>query len=124
MARATRVARRRGLTLSLFGSYLAVALGIVCAFALVLGYLAYGAADQEWFKRAATSTEPFVGQAWQAGSEVLVRLCAPARAPQGQLRGVLAVDVLMRPVQEILARARLAPTTVAEVLTERGVVVA
>ena len=45
--------------------------------------------DQEWFRRAATSTEPFVGTPWRAGPEVMVGIYAPVRTPEGQLRGVL-----------------------------------
>lgn len=80
--------------------------------------------DQEWFKRAATSTEPFVGGVWQVGPDVVAGVYAPARAPEGQLRGVVAADLSLRRVQEILGQARLGMGAVAEVLTVGGVLVA
>ena len=40
--------------------------------------------DQEWFKRAATSTDPFVGAPWRAGPEILVQ--CTVRTTEGQLR--------------------------------------
>lgn len=83
-----------------------------------------GVGDQEWFKRAATSAEPFLAGAVQAGPDVLVSLYAPARTAEGQLRGVIAVDLSLKRVQDLLAQARLGPGAVAEVLSEGGLVVA
>ena len=80
--------------------------------------------DQEWFKRAATSTEPFVGVPWRAGPEVLVGIYAPVRTAEGQLRGVLALDVLLRGVQDLLAQARVSAGTATALVTDQGVVVA
>jgi signal transduction histidine kinase/HAMP domain-containing protein len=80
--------------------------------------------DQEWFKRAATSTDPFVGVPWRAGPEILVGIYAPVRTTEGQLRGVLALDLLLKRVQEVLAQAKLAPGTAAALVTDRGAVVA
>jgi signal transduction histidine kinase len=81
-------------------------------------------AEQPWFKRAATSTEAFFGAPWQAGPDVLVGIYTPLRTPEGQLRGVLAVDLSLKPVQDLLLQARLATGVVAVLLTDRGVVVA
>jgi signal transduction histidine kinase len=81
-------------------------------------------ADQDWFKRASTSTEAFLGSPWQAGPDVLVGLYAPVRSPEGQLHGVLAADLSLKRVQEALGQARLGPGVVAAVLTDRGVVAA
>jgi len=81
--------------------------------------------DLEWFKRAATSTEPFVGAPWRAGPEVFVGIYAPARTPEGQLRGVLALDLFLRRVQDLLVQARpSSPGTVAALVTDGGTVVA
>lgn len=80
--------------------------------------------DQEWFKRAVTATQPFVGDPRQAGPDVLVGFYAAARTPEGQLRGVLAADLNLKRVQDILARARLSSGSVAELLNERDLVVA
>jgi signal transduction histidine kinase len=81
--------------------------------------------DQEWFKRAATSTEPFAGAPSRSGPDVVVGLYAPVRTPEGQLRGVLAIDLLLKRVQDLLVQPRGAlPGTVAALLTDRGVVVA
>jgi len=81
-------------------------------------------ADQDWFKRAATSMQPFVGEPRFVGPDVVVGLFAPARAPDGQLRAVIAPELALRRVQDILSRAKLENDAVAEVLNERGVVVA
>ncbi len=43
--------------------------------------------DQEGFKRAATSTDPFVGTPSRAGPEVVVGSYTPVRTKQGQLAG-------------------------------------
>jgi signal transduction histidine kinase len=83
-----------------------------------------GLGDQEWFKRAATSTQPFVGEPRQVGPDVVVGLFAAARASDGQFRGVVAADLNLRRVQDLLARARLREGTVAEVVSDRGLVVA
>jgi signal transduction histidine kinase len=83
-----------------------------------------GVGDQEWFKRAATSTEAFVGLPWRAGSEVMVGLYAPVRTPEGQLRGVLALDLMLKRVQEVLGQAKLSSGGVTALVTDRGVVVA
>jgi signal transduction histidine kinase/HAMP domain-containing protein len=80
--------------------------------------------DQEWFKRAATATEPFVGAPWRAGPDILVGLYAPVRTPEGQLRGVFALDLLLKRVQDLLVQVKLPPGAVAALLTDRGVVVA
>src|SRR5262245_34980588 len=80
--------------------------------------------DQEWFKRAATSTDPFVGIPARVGPEILVGIYAPVRTPEGQLRGVLALDLLLKRVQELLSQAKLPPGTVAALVTDRGIVVA
>jgi len=78
--------------------------------------------DQEWFKRAATSTEPSLGGASQVGPDVLVSVYAPARTPEGRLRGVMVADLSLKRVQEMLSQARLAKGAVAELLTEKAVV--
>jgi signal transduction histidine kinase len=80
--------------------------------------------DQEWFKRAATSTEPFVGVPWRAGPEVLVGIYAPVRTAEGQLLGVLALDLLLKRVQDLLAQAHLSAGTAAAVVSDQGIVVA
>lgn len=80
--------------------------------------------DQAWFKRAATSTQPLVGEPRQAGPDVVVGLYAPARTSDGQLRGVLAADLTLKRIQAILGRAGLPTGAVGEVLSERGLVVA
>src|SRR5262245_42865531 len=81
-------------------------------------------ADQEWFKRAATSTEPIVGLPWRAGPDVLVGLYAPVRTPEGQLRGVLGLDVPLKRVQDILAQVKLPQGSVAALVSDQGLVVA
>jgi signal transduction histidine kinase len=80
--------------------------------------------DQEWFKRAATSTQPLIGEPRQVGPDIVIGLYAPARTADGQLRGVIAADLSLKRVQDILARARLRTGAVAEILSDRGVVVA
>ncbi|HEY7138865.1 MAG TPA: ATP-binding protein [Methylomirabilota bacterium] len=80
--------------------------------------------DQEWFKRAATSTDPFVGAPWRAGPEILVGIYAPVRTGEGQLRGVLALDLDLKRVQDLLAQAKLSEGSAAALVTDRGVVVA
>src|SRR5262249_38194910 len=80
--------------------------------------------DQEWFKRAATSTDPFVGAPARVGPEVMVGIYAPVRTPEGQLRGVFALDLLLKRVQELLGQAKLPSGAAAAVVTDRGVVVA
>jgi signal transduction histidine kinase len=81
--------------------------------------------DQSWFKRAATSTEPFTGAPSRSGPDVVVGLYAPVRTPEGQLRGVLAVDLLLKRVQDLLVQPKGALAgTVAALVTDRGVVVA
>jgi signal transduction histidine kinase len=80
--------------------------------------------DQEWFKRAATSADPFVGVPARAGPDVVVGIYAPVRTSEGQLRGVLALDLLLRRVQELLAQGSLGPGGAAALVTDRGVVVA
>jgi len=81
-------------------------------------------ADQDWFKRAATSTEPLTGPPRQVGPNVVIGFYAPARTADGQFRGVVAGDLSLRRVQEILGRTKLQAGAVAEVLTAQGVVVA
>lgn len=80
--------------------------------------------DQPWFKKAATSTQPFVGEPRQAGQDVVIGVYAPARSADGQLRGVLAADLTLKRLQAVLGRTGLPSGAVAEVLTERGLVVA
>jgi signal transduction histidine kinase len=81
--------------------------------------------DQEWFKRAVTSTEPFLGAPWRTGPDVLVGIYAPVRTAEGQLRGVLALDLFLKRVQDLLAQARSSPSgTVAALVTDGGTVVA
>jgi signal transduction histidine kinase/HAMP domain-containing protein len=80
--------------------------------------------DQDWFKKAATAPDPFVGVPSRAGPDVVVGLYAPVRTSEGQLRGVLAMDLQLRRVQELLAQGKLAPGSVAALVTDRGVVVA
>jgi signal transduction histidine kinase len=81
--------------------------------------------DQEWFKRAATSTEASVGAPSRTGPDVLVGVHAPVRTPEGQLRGVLALDLPLKRVQNLLAQVKgSTPGTVTALLTDRGVVVA
>jgi signal transduction histidine kinase len=80
--------------------------------------------DQEWFKRAATSTEPFVGVPSRVGPEVSVGIYAPIRTPEGQLRGVLAADLILKRVQDLLGQTKSLPGTVSALVTDRGVVVA
>ncbi|MGH7321068.1 MAG: ATP-binding protein, partial [Candidatus Rokuibacteriota bacterium] len=81
-------------------------------------------ADRDWFKQAATATQPFVGGPRQSGPDVVVGFYGPVRTGDGQFRGAVAADLALRRVQEILGRARLQPDAVAEVLTSQGVVVA
>jgi signal transduction histidine kinase len=80
--------------------------------------------DQEWFKRTATSTDPLVGVPARAGSEIVVGIYAPVRTPEGQLRGVLALELLLKRVQDLLSQAKLAPGGAAALVTDRGIVVA
>jgi signal transduction histidine kinase len=81
--------------------------------------------DQEWFKRAVTSTEAAVGAPSRTGPDVVVGVHAPVRTPEGQLRGVLTLDLLLKRVQDLLAPAKgSTPGTVTALLTDRGVVVA
>jgi signal transduction histidine kinase/HAMP domain-containing protein len=81
--------------------------------------------DQDWFKRAATSTETSVGAPSRTGPDIVVGLYAPVRTPEGQLRGVLALDLLLKRVQDLLAQVKGATSgTVTALLTDRGVVVA
>ena len=49
---------------------------------------------------------------------------APVRTTEGQLRGVLALDLLLKRVQDLLAQAKLSPGSAAALVTDRGVVVA
>ena len=81
-------------------------------------------ADQDWFKQAATATQPFAGPPRQVGQEVVVGLYAPARTSDGQFRGVVAGDLGLRRVQEILGRTKLQSGAVAEVVTGSGLVIA
>lgn len=80
--------------------------------------------DQPWFKKAATSTQAFVGEPRQVGQDVAVGVYVPARTADGQLRGVLAADLTLKRLQTVLGRTGLPSGAVAEVLTERGLVVA
>src|SRR5262249_38077121 len=54
----------------------------------------------------------------------MVGVYAPVRTPEGQLRGVLALDLLLKRVQELLGQTKLAPGAAAALVTDRGVVVA
>ncbi len=83
-----------------------------------------GLGDQEWFKRAATSTQPFVGEPRQVGPDLVVGMYTPARTADGQFRGVVAADLNLRRFQDLLVRARLREGTVAEVVTDKGLVIA
>jgi signal transduction histidine kinase len=78
--------------------------------------------DQEWFKRAATSTQPFVGEVRQVGPDLVLGLFAAARTLDAQFRGVVAADLNLRRIQEMLGRAR--GTGMALVVTEGGAVLA
>jgi signal transduction histidine kinase len=78
--------------------------------------------DQEWFKRAATSTQPVFGEPRQAGPDLAIGFYVPMRTPDGQLKGVIAADLNLKRVQDLLARARLRSGTVAQVVTDRGTV--
>ena len=49
---------------------------------------------------------------------------APVRTPEGQLRGVLAVDLVLKRAQDLLGQVKSLPGTVAALVTDRGVVVA
>ena len=80
--------------------------------------------DQEWFKRAATSTDPFVGTPSRAGPEVVVGIYTPVRTSEGQLRGVLALDLLLKRIQDLLVRGTSRPGSAAALVTDRGIVVA
>jgi len=80
--------------------------------------------DQEWFKRAATSTQPFIGEPRLTGQDVTVGVYTAVRTTDNQFRGVVAGDLNLRRFQDLLARGRLREGTVAEVVTDRGVVVA
>ena len=80
--------------------------------------------DQEWFKRAATSTDPFVGTPSRAGPEVVVGIYTPVRTSEGQLRGVLALDLLLKRIQDLLVVRNLASGSAAALVTDRGIVVA
>lgn len=80
--------------------------------------------DQEWFKRAATSTDPFVGAPTRVGPDVVVGIYAPVRTSEGQLRGVLALELLLKRVQDLLGQAKLSPGSAAALVTDRGIVVA
>src|SRR5262245_1928564 len=80
--------------------------------------------DQDWFKRAATSTQPFIGEPRLAAQDVVVGIYTAVRTTDNQFRGVVAGDLNLRRFQDLLARARLREGIVAEVVTERGVVVA
>lgn len=80
--------------------------------------------DQEWFKRAATSTDPFVGTPTRAGPEVVVGIYTPVRTSEGQLRGVLALDLFLKRIQDLLVLGNLASGSAAALVTDRGIVVA
>jgi len=81
-------------------------------------------ADQAWFRQAATSTAPFNGLPRQEGQDILVGLYAPVRTTDGQFRGVVAADLAMRRLQEILAQPPLQSGAAAELLSAQGLVVA
>jgi signal transduction histidine kinase/HAMP domain-containing protein len=83
-----------------------------------------GLADQLWFKRAATSTQPFIGEPRQVGPDVVIGFYTPARTPDGQFRGVLAGDLSLKRVQDVLGRVRLPQGAVVEVVSDRGLIVA
>jgi signal transduction histidine kinase len=78
-----------------------------------------GLGDQDWFKRAATSSQPFVGETRQA-QDLMLGVYAPIRAPDSQLRGVVAADLNLRRIQGLLGRVR--GGAVAQLLTENGTV--
>jgi signal transduction histidine kinase/HAMP domain-containing protein len=83
-----------------------------------------GLGDQDWFKRAATSTQPFVGEPRQAAQDLVLGVYAPIRAPDSQLRGVVAADLNLRRIQGMLSRVSPRSGAVAQLVTEGGIVLA
>jgi signal transduction histidine kinase len=83
-----------------------------------------GVGDQDWFKRAATATEPFAAGATARGPDIQVGLFAAARTPEGSLHGVVGAELSLRRIQELLGQASLGEPGVVELLTEKGVVLA
>jgi len=83
-----------------------------------------GVGDQDWFKRAATSTQPFVGEPRQAAQDMVLGVYAPVRAPSGELRGVVAAELALRRVQELLGRGSARTGAVTQLVTDAGVVLA
>ena len=79
-----------------------------------------GLGDQDWFKRAATSTQPFVGEPRQAAQDLVLGVYAPIRAPDSQLRGVVAADLNLRRIQGLLGRVSQRAGAVAQLMTESG----
>jgi signal transduction histidine kinase/HAMP domain-containing protein len=82
-----------------------------------------GLADRSWFRRAASSTEAFVEGARREGEAVVVGLHAPARTPEGHLRGVVSADLAVQQVQELL-RGRADSGTVVDVVSGEGLILA
>jgi signal transduction histidine kinase len=81
-----------------------------------------GLGDQDWFKRAATSTQPFVGEPHQAAQDLMLGVYAPIRAPDSQLRGVVWAELNLRRIQGLLSRASQRSGAVAQLITENGLV--
>ena len=79
-----------------------------------------GLGDQDWFKRAATSSQPFVGEPHQAAQDLMLGVYAPIRAPDSQLRGVVAAELNLRRIQGLLSR--VSQRAVAQLITENGTV--
>jgi signal transduction histidine kinase/HAMP domain-containing protein len=80
--------------------------------------------DQDWFKRAATATEPFVSGATRAAAEIHVGLYAPARTAEGLFRGVIAADLSLRWVQDLFGQATVEPHSVIQLVSDTGLVLA
>src|SRR5262245_55159794 len=81
-----------------------------------------GLGDQEWFKRAATSSQPFVGEPHQTAQDLVLGVSAPIRAPDSQMRGVVWADLNLRRIQGLLSRGSQRSGAVAQLLTENGFV--
>jgi signal transduction histidine kinase len=81
-----------------------------------------GLGDQDWFKRAATSSQPFVGEPHQAAQDLMLGVYAPIRAPDSQLRGVVWAELNLRRIQGLLSRASQRSGAVAQLITENGLV--
>ena len=76
--------------------------------------------DQDWFKRAATSSQLFVGEPHQAAQDLMLGVYAPIRAPDSQLRGVVAAELNLRRIQGLLSR--VSQRAVAQLINENGLI--